>query len=388
MIFEKHDYETGRHVVTAGPPRLVPVTWQLSGHAGRLVTMAVGALFLAVITRRPEFAGLAAPALLLLAPWRRDRPAIVELWLDASAGLVTEGERGVVAARIAGHGDYSVQVRLRPAAWIAAGPAAAGDGGWFRLPFRAEHWGVRQVGLLEVVLRDRWRLAEGRFTVGLPRLTCYPLPARLESLIVLSKLPARLGEHPARAAGEGTEFAGVREFVPGDRQRRINWPATTRRGTLQLNTFAAERAQVVVVLVDISSDVGEAGASSVDLAVRGAAGATAAYLAARDRVGLISYGQLVSWVTPGTGRRQLNRITGLLLTSGADGVRIVAVTRLPRAALPPGALILVLSPLLSLPWSRPCANSASAGTPCSSSTCSAPSPTPAGAAAAAAAWPN
>jgi uncharacterized protein (DUF58 family) len=144
----------------------------------------------------------------------------------------------------------------------------------------------------------------------------------------------------------------------------------------------------VVVLADVSSGVGQAGASSADLAVRGAAGATAAYLAARDRVGLISYGQLVNWATPGTGRRQLNRITGLLLTSGADGVRIVAVTRLPRAALPPGALILVLSPLLSLPWSRPCANSASAGTPCSSSTCSAPSPTPAGAAAAAAAWPN
>jgi uncharacterized protein (DUF58 family) len=349
MIFEKPDYETGPRVVTAGPARLVQVTWQLSGHAGRLVTMAIGGLFLAVLTRRAEFAGLAAPALLLLTPWQRDRPAAVELSLADGAGLITEGDQGQVAVRITGHGDYSVRVRLRPAAWITAGPAVAGDDGWFRLPFRAEHWGTRQVGLLEVVLRDPWRLAEGRFTVGLPRLTCYPLPARLESLVVLSKLPARLGEHRARAAGEGNEFAGVREFVPGDRQRRINWPATTRRGTLQLNTYSAERAQVVVVLADVSSNVGEAGLSSADLAVRGAAGTTAAYLAARDRVGLISYGQLVNWVAPGTGRRQMSRITGLLLTSGGDGVRIDAVTRLPRAALPPGALLVVFSPLLSLP---------------------------------------
>ena len=51
----------------------------------------------------------------------------------------------------------------------------------------------------------------------------------------------------------------MREFVPGDRQRRINWPATTRRGRLQLNTFAAERTQNVVIIADASSDVGEPG---------------------------------------------------------------------------------------------------------------------------------
>jgi len=136
--------------------------------------------------------------------------------------------------------------------------------------------------------------------------------------------------------------------VPGDRQRRINWPATTRRGTLQLNTYAAERAQVVVVLADVSSDVGQAGASSADLAVRGAAGTATAYLGARDRVGLVSYGQRIRWVAPGTGRRQAHRITGLLLTDAGDGVRTDAVTSLPRAALPPSALIMVFSPLLSL----------------------------------------
>lgn len=335
-------------MVTADPPRQVAVRWRLSGHAGRLVTTALAGLFLAVITRRAEFAGLAAPALLLLAPWQRDRLAAVELSLADGGGPVTEGEQAVLAARITGHRDYSVQARLRPAAWISAGAATLEDDGWIRLPFRVERWGARQVGVLEVVLRDRWRLTEGRLTVSLPRVTCHPLPARLDSLVVLSKLPARLGEHPARTAGEGTEFAGVREFVPGDRQRRINWPATTRRGTLQLNTYAAERAQVVVVLADVSSDVGQAGASSADLAVRGAAGTATAYLGARDRVGLVSYGQRIRWVAPGTGRRQAHRITGLLLTDAGDGVRTDAVTSLPRAALPPSALIMVFSPLLSL----------------------------------------
>ncbi len=241
-----------------------------------------------------------------------------------------------------------MRLRLHPAAWITAGPAALGDDGWYRLPFRVRRWGVRPVGTLEVILHDRWRLTEGRLTVSLPSVTCLPLPARLESLVVLSKLPARLGEHAARATGEGTEFAGVREFVPGDRQRRINWPATTRRGTLQLNTFAAERSQVTVILLDVSTDVGTAGQSTADLAVRAAAGTAAAYLAARDRVGLISFGRQVRWVAPAPGRRQADRIMNMITFDSGDGEPLTSVSRLPSAALPPGALILVVSPLLSL----------------------------------------
>ncbi len=335
-------------MLTAAPQRTVALRWRLSGLARGLVTLALGALVLAVITRRSEFAGLGAPALLLLTPRQPERPAAVSLTLAAAAGQVTETEQASVLARISGHGDATVQVRLHPAAWIAAGDATVSADGWHRLPFRAERWGLRAVGMLEVVLHDRWRLAEARAIVDLPPVTCLPLPARLESLVVLSKLPARLGEHAARATGEGVEFAGIREFVPGDRQRRINWPATTRRGTLQLNTFAAERAQVTVILMDVSTDVGEVGLSTADLAVRAAAGIAAAYLAARDRVGLISFGRQLRWISPAPGRRQAERIMTMITIDHGDGEPLAAVTKLPNAALPPGALIIVVSPLLSL----------------------------------------
>ncbi len=170
----------------------------------------------------------------------------------------------------------------------------------------------------------------------------------LDSLVVLSKLPARLGEHTSRRPGDGIEFAGVREFVPGDRQRRINWPATTRRGTLQLNTFTAERAQSVVVLMDVSTDVGEPMRSSADLAVRAAAGTATRYLAARDRVGLISFGRQLQWIAPAAGRRQADRIMNLIMTGWTSGHPLEMVSSLPHTALPPGALIIVFSPLLSL----------------------------------------
>jgi len=331
--------------------RQLTVSWALSAHARRLLTLALAGLVLSVLTRRPEFAGLAAPALLILATWRSNRPEWLRLRLRSPDRHVTEGDTVPFGVGLSGQGAYNAEVRLAPGPEIIAGPAAviAGrDGGAkaARLQFRAERWGRRRVGTVEVILRDNARLTEGRLDVELPRTECSPLPARLNSSIVLSRLPSRLGEHAARAAGEGIEFSGVREFVPGDRQRRINWPATTRRGTLHLSTFAAERTMNVVIIADSTIDVGEPGRTTLDLVQRGAAGAMARYLAGRDRVGLIRYGSYVSWIGPGQGKRHYRRLLDLLVAGPGIGERPTGVSRLPRAALPPGALIMVFSPLL------------------------------------------
>jgi uncharacterized protein (DUF58 family) len=359
----------------AGRGRPVPVTWRLSPHARRLLTLAAAGLILAVSTGRPVFAGIAAPALLLLAGWRVRRPGRITVAVRLSAQQLVEGERAAVVTTIGGHGDLEAQVTLAAADGFVPGPAArsapagrsgpaaraepggsdrespdtarAGSArGDLRVPFQAERWGTRRVGRAEITLRDRLRLFEGRAWVELPRIDTHPLPAPLRSRVVLSRLPSRLGEHPSRAIGEGIEFAGVREFVPGDRQRRINWPATTRSGKLQLNTFTAERTQNVVVLADATASVGPPGVTSLDLAFRAAAGTINCYLASGDRVGLIVYADRLSWIGPGLGRRHFHRLMDLLLASQRGGDRTTGLTRLPKAALPPGALILVFSPLL------------------------------------------
>ena len=348
-------------VNSAAALRTVPVRWRLSGHARRLLTLALAGLLLAVLTRRPEFAGLAAPALLLLATLVPGRPTeiSVQIWLTSSH--LVEDTEAAVNARVGMHTEFSADLRIEPASGVTAGrmvTLAAGDsqlrGKKARvrtasLPFVAVRWGNYQVGKLTITLRDRYRLTEGQVLVELPSVDCRPRPARLDSDIVLTKLPSRLGERPARARGEGAEFAGVREFVPGDRQRRINWPATTRHGTLHLSTFAAERIQHVVVIADATTDLGEPGSSALDLVLRGSAGVVARYLASRDRVGLVVVGPgRISWLGPGQGRRHFQRLMDLLVASPGGWERTTELARLPRAALPPGALILVFSPLLDV----------------------------------------
>ena len=346
----------------------VEVRWRPSRHARRLVTLAVAGLLLATVTRRPELIGLAAPALLLLGAGaaKQARPERIGVRVGLTATRLYEGELAAIdvvvdsASPDSRHpGDknseyptqwdaqYDARWTLHPGTGVEPTSATAVNGAAARFTFTVPRWGRRQAGWVELVLHDRWRLTEGRVAFTLPALDCYPHPAAQRTRVVLSRLPNRLGEHPARVAGEGTEFTGVREYVPGDRQRAINWPATTRLGRLQVNTFAAERSQDVVLLVDATSDVGEPGLSALDLGLRGAAGAARAYLDARDRVGVITYQWGgARWLPPSLGRRQVYKIIDAMLAVDAGWSRGAVISRLPRAALPPGALVVAFSPLL------------------------------------------
>jgi uncharacterized protein (DUF58 family) len=326
------------------------VRWGLLAHARRLATLALAALITAVVTRRAEFAGLAAPAALMLTTWPSGRAAELTVRISMDAATVVEGTEAIVTVEIHGHDDFEAQLVVEPNDHVLAGAAIVSPPGGpvrvVRLPLEQARWGTRSLGMLLITFTDRYRLTEGKVLIQLPVIQCRPLPAQLASSIVMSRLPSRLGEHPARATGEGGEFAGVREFVPGDRQRRINWPATTRHGTLHLTTFAAERTQNIVVIADETTDVGVAGMTSLDLVLRGAAGAVTRYLAARDRVGLVIFAGHLSWLAPGQGQRHYQRLLDLMMATPGGWERAGGLTRLPRAALPPGALIIAFSPLL------------------------------------------
>ena len=78
-------------------------------------------------------------------------------------------------------------------------------------------------------------------------------------------------------------MAEVRPFRAGDRLRRINWPVSSRTGTLHVTATWSDRDTEVVLLLDTEHDLGisegvDGRASSLDIAVRAAAAIAEHYL--------------------------------------------------------------------------------------------------------------
>ena len=60
------------------------------------------------------------------------------------------------------------------------------------------------------------------------------------------------GEYKSVFKGRGIEFDEVREYVPGDEVRSIDWNVTARTGRLFVKRFVEEREQALFFLVDMS----------------------------------------------------------------------------------------------------------------------------------------
>ncbi len=69
----------------------------------------------------------------------------------------------------------------------------------------------------------------------------------------LRSLPMRLREiglRVLRRRGEGTAFAGLRDYAIGDDPRHIDWKATARRRRLISREYSIEQGQTVMILID------------------------------------------------------------------------------------------------------------------------------------------
>ena len=119
-----------------------------------------------------------------------------------------------------------------------------------------------------------------------------------------------------RQRGGRTEFESLRDYVPGDEPRTIDWKAFARRGKPMVRQFEPERGQEVVLLFDCGRRMGtsvvEPGLpdwSKLDHALDAGLEFAAAVLSQGDRVGLVAYdARTLAFVAPARSGRQLLRL--------------------------------------------------------------------------------
>ncbi len=131
--------------------------------------------------------------------------------------------------------------------------------------------------------------------------------------ITARRLVKTFGEGSFRTLfhGRGIEFAAIREYVPGDDIRQIEWNTTARRGTPFVKTFVEERDLVIMLAIDFSSSMNRKRETTARLA------SILTYLASEndDRIGCLGFSDHVEFYIPPTRNpSQADRILHLLLT--------------------------------------------------------------------------
>jgi uncharacterized protein (DUF58 family) len=119
------------------------------------------------------------------------------------------------------------------------------------------------------------------------------------------------GAYRTAFKGQGIEFLEVREYVPGDDTRSIDWNVTARMGRPHLKRFAEEREETVMLVVDGSSSnrFGSGRVSKSEAVAEVYAVLALAAIQNNDRTGLIVFtGEVELYVPPRRSESHVRRL--------------------------------------------------------------------------------
>lgn len=183
-----------------------------------------------------------------------------------------------------------------------------------------------------------------------PDLSREEMLARVRRLQIRARRLVRMlfvGEYHSIFRGRGIEFSEVREYMPGDEVRIIDWNVTARMGSPFVKKFVEERDLTVYFLVDVSASslFSTANVTKRELAAELATLLAFAASANNDKVGCIAFTDRVElYLRPRKGLHHILRMARDLLylrPSGSSTDIAGATDLLMRVAKRPGVAFII-----------------------------------------------
>jgi uncharacterized protein (DUF58 family) len=321
--------------------------WRASPLARAVATCAGVVLAAALIGARWQLIAFVAPLLGVLCSigWQKTVPKV---YVHAQPALQRcfEGEETQVSVwATAEPTDVAVALTTAVVSGMRLETEGADDVGRQTVTVTADRWGRYPIrATVDVVAPGG--LLSGTATVDATDVFVFPVAPPQSTVIPKTELLDRLGTHLTRHIGPGVEYADIRPYVPGDQLRTVNWPVSARRGSLHVTQRLTDRAADVVVLVDMYAQPPGPATDATERALRGAVQVVQSALRSGDRAGVVTLGGgRPRWLGADIGRRQFYRVLDALLAAG-DEFETTKGTLAPRAALPPGAIVVAFSTML------------------------------------------
>ena len=169
------------------------------------------------------------------------------------------------------------------------------------------------------------------------------------------------GAYKSAFRGKGLEFAEVREYVPGDDIRSIDWNVTARVGHPFVKRFDEERELTVVVALDLSGSLqfGSRARTKRDTAAEAGALISLAASRNRDRVGLLLFSdQIELYLPPSKNRARALRVVRELVAyePKGRGTDVAGALAFLGRVLRRRAVVVLISDWMADPFDRPLAH--------------------------------
>ena len=154
--------------------------------------------------------------------------------------------------------------------------------------------GEYSFGNLNVFAQSHLGLVSKRFTFQKEAmLPSYPsfIHLRKYELMALQNEFLLGGIKKIRKLGHTMEFEQIKEYVPGDDVRTINWKATSKRNQLMVNQFQDEKSQRIFMLIDNgrTMQMPSNGLSLLDYSINATMALSHIILKKNDRAGMMTF---------------------------------------------------------------------------------------------------
>ncbi len=130
----------------------------------------------------------------------------------------------------------------------------------------------------------------------------YPsyIQMRRYQLLAVSNRLQEVGVKRTRRIGHSMEFEQIKEYVPGDDYRTINWKATARKAGLMVNNYTDERSQQIYCLINKGRvmKMPFEGMTLLDYAINASLVLSNVALVKQDKAGLITFEKNIDTFLP------------------------------------------------------------------------------------------
>lgn len=168
----------------------------------------------------------------------------------------------------------------------------------FTYSVRPVERGVYNFGSIHVFVSSILQIFSRRYTFSDANdVKVYPSYVQMKKyeFLAMHNNLTEFGMKKIRRIGHTMEFEQIKNYIPGDDVRNVNWKATAKRGALMVNQYQDEKSQPIYSIIDLGRvmKMPFEGLSLLDYAINSALAFSNIALLKNDKAGMLTFSKNV-----------------------------------------------------------------------------------------------